>query len=264
MCHTLSGDELTSRRSLGKTTNGRVLLSIYDRLYAYYGQQHWWPTRRGSRWEIMLGTVLTQRTSWSNVALALDNTAAMWGEESLSEPELVLEASHESLTAILRPAGFYASKPQRLKNLAKYVLDKGGVEAFANSVETTDVIRRELLSLWGIGPETADAILLYALNRPVFVADAYALRLTSRWGLLESAATYEKAQALFMDNLPHDAALFNEYHALIVAHAKRICRVQARCEVCSLNQARSLGGLGEETWACPKLHVTRQTHQLEG
>ncbi len=179
---------------------------------------------------------------------------AAWGIESLSDPRVILNSSQEVMEAVLRPTGFYNSKPRALKALAGYVIAKGGVEAFANSGEGTDVLRAELLSLWGIGPETADAILLYVLGRATFVADAYALRLAARWGLLRPEARYDEIRRLFMDNLPSGAALFNEYHALIVAHAKEVCRPRPRCEVCPLNDWIDLGH-NREGWVCPKLYV---------
>jgi endonuclease-3 related protein len=199
----------------------------------------------------MLGAVLTQRTTWTNVERSLDNLAAAWGPASLADPEIILNVPDEELVRLLRPTGHFQSKPRKLKYLAGFVLGEGGVEALARSGESTEGLRARLLGLWGIGPETADAILLYALDRAVFVADAYALRLTSRWGLLPTAAPYGDIQKLFMDNLPHEVALFNEFHALIVAHGKQICRPRALCEVCPLNRPVRLGQGG--SWSCPRL-----------
>jgi endonuclease III related protein len=239
-----------------QTDTGRLLLTIYEKLYEHYGPQQWWPTHTGNIWEIMLGAVLTQRTLWTNVDLALDNMMAVWGPDSFTQPEVVLNAPMEALVAVLRPAGFHTSKPKRLKNLAAFVLDHGGAAALANSELPTDVLRKQLLDLSGVGPETADAILLYALNRPVFVADAYALRLAARWGLLPPTAGYHVIQALFMDNLEHDVWFFREYHALIVAHGKDICRPRARCEICPLGSVlHVVGDPQESTWMCPRKYV---------
>jgi endonuclease-3 related protein len=237
----------------GKVGVGSLLMAIYDALHEYYGPQSWWPSRSGSAWEVMLGAVLTQRTTWKNVELSMLNMVARWGAGSLSDPRVVLEASDGEMAEVLRPTGFFASKPRTLRNLAGYVTGNGGVDAFAKSVKSMEQIRRELLGLWGIGLETADAILLYALGRPSFVADAYALRLVSRWGLVRPNAGYEELRALFMDNLPHDAALFNEFHALIVRHGKEICRPRPLCEICPLNRPIPVGGIG--TWQCPKVSV---------
>ena len=235
----------------------RLLVAIHDALLAYYGPQSWWPMRTGSAWEIMLGAVLTQHTSWTNVELALGNIQVVWGEEGLRRPEVLLAAPLDVLEAAVRPAGFYTQKPHRLQTLARFVVEKGGLEALKASGEETAVLRAELLGLKGIGPETADAILLYALNRPVFVADAYALRLCARWGLVEPKAGYYAVQKLFMDNLPHNADLFNEYHALIVSHAKTLCRPRPLCEACPLILPVPVGVEGMEGWTCPKLYTVR-------
>jgi endonuclease-3 related protein len=173
----------------------------------------------------------------------------------LSDAEAVLRASDEELISVLRPTGHYLSKPRKLGELARFVVEAGGVEALRRAGESTEELRSRLLSLWGIGPETADAILLYALGRPIFVADGYALRLTSRWGLLSPDATYAQIQRLFMDNLPHDAALFNEYHALIVAHGKALCKTRPLCTVCPLNQPITIRVQPSETWSYPRLHI---------
>jgi len=235
-----------------------LLLAIYQVLHNHYGQQNWWPSATGSSWEIMVGAVLTQRTSWTNVELSLANKIATWGQESLTNPRVILEASDEEMSRVLRPTGFHMSKPRTLKNLARYVLSKGGPDKLASSPDSTEQIRGELLGLWGIGPETADAILLYALGRPAFIADAYALRLASRWGLIRPTASYEETRALFTDNLPHDARLFNEYHALIVTHAKEICRARPLCEICPLDSPMRTSGIegSASGWHCPKIGVT--------
>lgn len=230
-----------------------MLLAIYDALSSHYGPQHWWPTRSGSAWEIMLGAVLTQRTTWRNVDIALDNIERAWGERGLSDPQAILSASEEELVKLTRPTGHYKSKPRKLQALARFVLEHGGVQALIESPESTETLRARLLGIWGIGPETADAILLYALNRPMFVADAYALRLASRWGLLKPTAIYKEIQRLFMENLPHDVALFNEYHALIVTHGKELCRPYPLCEACPLNRILPLDVTPTEVnnWRCP-------------
>jgi endonuclease-3 related protein len=153
---------------------------------------------------------------------------------------------------MLRPAGHFNRKPRTLKLLARLVAELGGADAIATSDEATAQVRARLLGVWGIGPETADAILLYALGRPVFVADAYALRLAVRWGLLSPTATYDELQRLFSDNLPQDRALFNEYHALIVEHGKQICRPLPLCDLCPLNKPLALDvPEATATWRCP-------------
>ena len=253
----MEADLKEGETSTHETSTGRLIIGIHDALLVYYGAQSWWPSRSGSAWEIMLGAVLTQRTTWTNVELSLRNMIARWGLESLTNPGVVLEASDEELTQVLRPTGFFGSKIRTLKNLAGYVVGKGGVEMFVKSTESTGQIREELLALWGIGRETADAILLYALGRPTFIGDAYALRLASRWGLIRPNAGYDEVRALFMENLPHDPALFNEYHALIVQHGKSICRPRPLCDVCPLSNPVEMGETAERMyeWRCPKLGV---------
>jgi endonuclease-3 related protein len=169
----------------------------------------------------------------------------------------VLDAPIEALAAMLRPTGFYSTKPQRLKDLAAYLLSRGGPDAYRRSPEPTSTLRDELLAIKGVGPETADAILLYGLDRPVYVGDAYSGRLAARWGLLPLGAPYHTVRALFMDNLPHDAALFNEYHALVVRHARTICRPRARCEVCPLGRPVPLGH-NPGAWECPRRYTARK------
>lgn len=236
---------------------GDLLMAIHDTLLGYYGPQTWWPTRTGSRWEIVLGAILTQHTTWTNVELALANMESIWGVDGLRDPRIVLDAPLEAITAAVRPAGFFTQKPQRLVTLARFVLEKGGLDTLAASGETTVDLRRELLALNGVGPETADAILLYALDRAMFIADAYAVRLCSRWGLCLPTSKYAEVQALFMDNLPHNARLFNEYHALIVMHGKALCKPKPACEACPLNLAVPVGVELGETWTCPKLYTVR-------
>lgn len=234
-----------------------ILEGIYARLLAHYGPQDWWPTETGSRWEVMVGAVLTQHTTWTNVTLALANLVSALGREGLTDPLVIARLPDDILGAVVRPAGHFTSKPRRLKILADFVIREGGIEALRASEASTADLRARLLELWGIGPETADAILLYALDRPVFVADAYARRLGSRWGLLTPSASYFDVQSLFMDNLPHDVHLFNQYHALIVAHGKDICRPRPRCPTCPLNEPFPLSGVehppGE--WCCPRLYT---------
>jgi endonuclease-3 related protein len=235
-----------------------LLLRIYQELSSHYGPQNWWPTRTGGVWEVLLGAILTQHTSWTNVAQAFNRIEAAWGLEGLSRPEVILSVPLDTLTAAVRPAGFHTSKPQRLVTLASFVMEHGGAEALAASGEPTTDLRRELLVLNGIGPETADAILLYALKRPMFIADAYAVRLASRWGLLPPTSSYAPTQALFMDNLPHDSALFNEFHALIVTHAKALCRPRPLCQACPLNRPLSFGPAMTAAWICPKLYTDQK------
>lgn len=229
-----------------------VLLAIYRTLLAHYGPQHWWPTTTGSRWEVMLGAVLVQRTTWRNADRALGNLLSALGPSGLSDPATLLSVPDNDLVELLRPAGHFNRKPRTLKLLAQLVLEHGGVDALSASPESTGDLGMLLLGTWGIGPETADAILLYALGRAVFVADAYALRLGSRWGVLAPGASYGEVQRTFSENLPQDQGLFEEYHALIVEHGKQLCRPAPLCDGCPLNMPIGLDARGNDSaWRCP-------------
>lgn len=208
----------------------RKLENIYRQLYAKYGPQHWWPAR--SRWEIMVGAVLTQNTSWRNVEYAL---AELKRADRLALPRM-RALSTRRLAQLIRSAGYYNGKAKTLKRLAAFVERKGGDPAFLARLELTSA-RGALLSVRGIGPETADAILLYAAGHPIFVVDAMTRRIMARLGLTKPDAKYEALQAFFMAELPQDAALFNEYHALLVALGKQVCtRRDPRCGECPLRR----------------------------
>ncbi|MBI4673295.1 MAG: endonuclease III domain-containing protein [Chloroflexi bacterium] len=209
----------------------QLLETLYAKLLAHYGAQYWWPHE--SKWEIMVGAILTQNTSWRNVERALENLKRA---DALA-PRRIRALRLDRLAKLIRPAGFTSSKPRRLKSLAKFLL-----RAYADEPDKMrggDLMtqRAQLLALHGVGPETADAILLYAAHQPIFVIDAYTRRILTRLGLAESNAGYQELQALFMENLPPDAALFNEFHALLDTHAKYTCTKRApHCAECPLNQ----------------------------
>jgi len=205
---------------------GRRLMAVYRRLHAAHGPQHWWPG--DSVFEIMVGAVLTQNTVWTNVEKAIVNLKAA---KALS-PAAIAAAPHRRLAAWLKPSGYFNIKAQRLHALCAWLIRKGGAKRIARL--PTDVLRAELLQVHGIGPETADDILLYAFNRPVFVIDAYTRRLFQRLGLIQGNENYEALRKLFEAALATDAPLFNEYHALIVAHAKDVCRKRPLCGACKL------------------------------
>lgn len=212
------------------------LLAVYDRLFAAYGPQHWWPG--DTPFEIMVGAVLTQNTAWSNVERAIANLkSAGW-----LSPAAIAASEHGPLAEVLRPAGYFNVKAHRLVSFCRFLVDSGGEPTLARQ-DTAD-LRRALLAVHGIGPETADDILLYAFGRPVFVIDAYTRRLLQRLGLASGAEGYEELRAGFERALGPGAALYNEYHALIVHHAKAACRVRPRCEDCCLRRGcRSAGSV---------------------
>ena len=205
----------------------RRLMAVYRRLHATHGPQHWWPG--DSVFEIMVGAVLTQNTAWTNVEKAIANLKAA---NALSA-EAIVAASHQRLAAWLKPSGYFNVKAKRLRAFCTWLIRAGGAKRITRL--PTDILRAQLLEVHGIGPETADDILLYAFNRPVFVIDAYTRRLFARLGVMDGKEGYEVLREMFEAALPTDAQLFNEYHALIVAHAKDICRPRPRCTVCKLS-----------------------------
>ena len=204
----------------------RRLMTVYRRLHAAHGPQHWWPG--DSAFEIMVGAVLTQNTAWTNVEKAIANLRAA---KALS-PEAIVAAPQRRLAAWLKPSGYFNIKATRLHAFCAWLIRKGGTKRIARL--PTAVLRAELLQVHGIGPETADDILLYAFNRPVFVIDAYTRRIFQRLGLIRGDENYEPLRQWFETALTADALLFNEYHALIVAHAKDVCRKRPRCGACKI------------------------------
>jgi len=205
------------------------LKQVYDHLFKAYGPQHWWPGE--TPFEVMVGAVLTQNTAWTNVEKAIHNLRLY---EAL-EPRAILAAPHEQLAQWLRPSGYFNIKAQRLKQYCDWYVQAGEYEGLSRL--ETHALRKALLSVKGVGPETADDILLYAFERPVFVIDAYTRRLFSRLGYVSGEEGYEELRQLFEKRLSrHDerVALFNEYHALIVIHAKDYCKKKPVCDVCCL------------------------------
>lgn len=202
---------------------------IYTRLYHHFGPQGWWPGE--TRFEIMVGTILTQNTNWENARKAITN---LQGAGVLSFSELSTLPVDE-LARLIQPSGYFNIKAQRLQNLLRMIGDRydGDLEHFLR--EDPTVARRALLTVKGIGPETADSILLYAAGHPIFVVDAYTHRIFTRHQLAEEEIDYDTLQESFHANLPSQTALYNEYHALIVALGKKFCRKKApRCDQCPL------------------------------
>jgi len=195
---------------------------IYDTLYNAYGEQYWWPA--DSFEEIIIGTILTQNTNWTNVEKAIANLK----RAQLCGLSQIANADHERLAALIRPSGYFNQKAKRLQIVARAI--------DVSNIENADLweSRKQLLSINGIGPETADSILLYAFNKPIFVVDTYTKRMFMRLGLKLDNYSYETIQTSFMNNLEHDVQLFNEYHALIVRHCKVSCKAKAECLGCCL------------------------------
>lgn len=206
----------------------RALLRIYDLLLAAFGPQHWWPAR--TRDETVIGAVLTQNTSWRNVERAIH---ALRRADCLTL-ERVDRISQDRLAELIRPAGTYRVKARRLKHLARWLQTRFGGDLDALFALGPSVGRGELLAVRGVGPETADAILLYAGKLPTFVVSAYTQRILRRHLLIGPSGDYERTKALFERTLPPDGQLFGEYHALLVELGKRHCRKRAQCGSCPL------------------------------
>ena len=212
------------------TVTGQRLMEMYNLLLNHFGPQNWWPAE--NELEMMVGAVLTQNTNWKNVEKAIRNLKkrnllSLKGLQSLSLTDLAAE---------IRPAGYYNVKARRLKNLMDFIVGhyRADLSQFFN--DETQNLREGLLSINGIGPESADSILLYAAHRPIFVIDSYTYRIMHMHGLSEEQANYYEMQDLFMDNLPHDPVLFNEFHALIVQTGKNYCRKTPLCSQCPLEE----------------------------
>jgi endonuclease-3 related protein len=194
-----------------------------------YGPQHWWPAR--SPFEVIVGAILTQSAAWTNVEKAIANLE----KDGALCPKVLRRLSQSEVASLIHPCGYYNAKAIKLKAFVHWLGEqyKDSLEKlFAGSPEH---IRQQLLSVHGIGPETADSIVLYAASKPVFVIDAYTIRITGRLGLKPATNTYAGHQQLFSENLPADAKLFNEYHALLVRLGKEVCRKIPRCPECCLN-----------------------------
>ncbi len=204
------------------------LIKVFETLLAAFGPQHWWPAEGPE--EMIIGALLTQNTTWKNVEKALvglrrNRRLTFSTISTLPLPELQER---------IKPSGYFRQKSERLKTLATAVIDAGGLDQLAR--KATPDLRAWFLTLKGIGPETADSILLYAFNRPLFVIDAYTLRVCKRHNWLPATAGYAEAQSFFVHNLPTDSAIFNEFHALLVQIGKNFCRPnRPLCEKCPLN-----------------------------
>ena len=213
-----------NRRRREKTLG---LPELYDRLFAAYGEQHWWPGE--TPFEVMVGAILTQNTAWANVEKAI---TALKDADALN-PEALRTRPIDELAALIRPSGYFNAKARKLRALGEYLAFCGDdIERLFTS-KPLDELREELLALHGVGPETADSMLLYAGNLPSFVIDAYTIRVLQRLGIInsDSKPKYEDVRALFQQSLPTNVRLFNEYHALFVAHGKDVCK--SRKPLCS-------------------------------
>jgi len=204
------------------------LLRLYAALHRRFGRQRWWPGR--SPYEIAVGAVLTQHTAWLNAARAI---AALRTRRAL-DPTRLAALGIGTLARVIRPAGTPRVKARRLRALTRWILERTGGRLSRMRAMALGPLRADLLAVPGLGPETADAILLYAAGRPVFVADAYARRVLARHRLVARSAGYEEVRGWLEAHLPSDPELFNEFHALLVAVGKSHCRSRPRCDGCAL------------------------------
>lgn len=203
--------------------------AIYKKLYAYFGPQHWWPG--DTPFEVMVGAILTQGTNWGNVEKAINNLKA----RKVLSPHRIYRLPVKVLASLITSAGYYNIKAKRLKEFLNFFFKTYRADIKRISSGNIKDLRRELLEVKGIGPETADSILLYALNKPIFVVDAYTKRVLSRHRIIQDDATYDEIQNLFMKNIRKEVKLFNEYHALLVKLGKEFClKNKPRCNLCPL------------------------------
>jgi endonuclease III related protein len=211
--------------------NSRTSLhTYYDALFAAYGPQGWWPGR--TRFEVIASAILVQNTSWANAALAIGKLR----REKLLTPAAIEDVAFGRLARLVRSSGYFRQKAKKLKAFVRFLRDEYQGSLTRMFRAPTAMLREQLLGMNGIGPETADAILLYAGGHPVFVVDAYARRMVERHGLADGGAGYEELRRLFENALPRDAALYNEFHALIVHAGKNYCRARnPRCGDCALH-----------------------------
>ncbi|MFH1359517.1 MAG: endonuclease III domain-containing protein [Candidatus Omnitrophota bacterium] len=210
----------------------KILEKIYQQLLNAFGPQEWWPA--DSCFEVMIGAILTQNTNWKNVEKAIANLR----KRDLLTFTKLDRLSVRQLAALVKPAGYYNIKSQRIKEFLAFMRKeyKGDVRAMAKTECLK--LRGQLLSVKGIGPETADSILLYALNKPIFVVDAYTKRILLRHHLISTQADYPTIQNFFMQHIKKEAEIYNEYHALLVRCAKEFCRATPLCEACPLNKTK--------------------------
>jgi len=209
------------------------LMGLYSRLFQFFGPQKWWPGE--TPFEVAVGAILTQNTGWRGAEKAV----ASLKEADLLAPRKMAALPEGRLAALIRPAGYFNLKSRRLKNFVRYLGEHHHFSMEELSAASPEKTREGLLGVNGIGPETADSILLYAARRPFFVVDAYTRRVFSRHRLVPPAISYEGLQRYVVTRIPADVPLYNEFHALLVALGKEYCRPRGpRCDSCPLDRPR--------------------------
>ena len=207
---------------------GKILVEMYERLLRAVGSRHWWPGE--SPFEVIVGAILTQNTSWANVEKAIDN----FKKAGILTPLGIKGVDHDELAQVIKPSGFYRLKASRLKRFVNFFYDEFDGDMSRMRSQDLGSLRERLLKVDGIGPETADSIILYALEKPIFVVDAYTKRIFSRHNLISEKWNYEEVQGMVMGELGRDVEMYNEFHALLVFLGKHWCRKIPRCAGCPL------------------------------
>jgi len=206
-----------------------MLLKIYNQLLEHFGHQHWWPAE--TEFEIIVGAILTQQTTWKNVEKAIKNLK----DNNLLEPKKLFKLPISRLEKLIRPCGFFKIKTKRLRSFLKYFIENYDGNLKRMFKTSLNELRKNLLSVHGIGRETCDSILLYVGEKPVFVVDAYTFRLCERYPIIKSK-DYEEVKEFFEKDLPKDENLFKEFHALIVELGKNYCKIKPKCVDCPLKE----------------------------
>jgi endonuclease III related protein len=214
---------------------GSLLMTYYHALRERFGHRQWWPAE--TPFEVCVGAVLTQNTAWKNVVKAITNLK----EADVLQPEKIYELSLDKLADLIKPSGYYNVKAQRLMNFVRHLMENHGGDLFLLLNLPQDSLREQLLSIKGIGKETADSIILYAAQKPIFVIDAYTKRILLRHGLVPENADYDSTQNLFEENLVKNVGLFNDFHAQLVALGHHHCKKKPLCAGCPLEQFMEWG-----------------------
>lgn len=222
-----------------------LLMNIYRKLYQAYGPRDWWPAE--TSFEVMVGAILTQNTSWRNVEKAIQKLKG----KGVLNPEGIHDLKKSQLASLIKSSGYYRIKTDRVKAFVNFLFEEFDGDLKRMGRERLGELREKLLGVKGIGPETADSILLYGLKKSIFVVDAYTKRILSRHKMILENTAYEEVQKLFMEHLPLDEKLFNEYHALLVHLGKTVCKKIPRCDICPLRDK-----IGNKKWEMESRKVT--------